>query len=642
MENPIQKARTKTFNYISSPFFQIGKEIMNSSMTPKQSNLSINYRSYTPELLLSPKSNHSPMLSSFKRSKASKFIQVNTYNNNITIIHQNIKQKDDTPIKQEKVLLQGKSKLKKSILKFSGIKKKSKEIVDIEIVEHPQTPLKNVKFNPTKLISEYEYNNETSSEKSYIPNSYRSFKSEQPFKNHYTNTLNQSQLSAIEITKIDEIKAKIDLLDKCHYDKKLGVFSGFCAFTFKNTQKKNCDKLSIFINKQLSLTQAKNDKISINFFGLHHGVEGDSVSLMLKDNLHKHIFGNPSLYKDPISTLFSSFQKIEAQAKKNNVECNKCGSCSIALLSLNEKLYIANIGNSRGLISLNKSFDIFSINKSHNPSNEIEMKRLQQNNIVFKKDIKSKGRKYIILPSQIHSSRILGFNETKLNNKGILPLPEIYEIDINSITNGSSKIDFLILLNDTISFFLNNKEVVISLYRAIKESLENNLSYGKMMDNIVSEITKEAVERGAKGNLSVIIVDKGSIFKLHKERNLFKVEEIIEQLNSSLMDFEGVFPYSKIFDEGWFDCSNSFNENENKKKCSNVCIDRDREELSKMDNRPTAHTITYNNNSAVDKEKNYNIMGDDCFHTLFDETENNQGKKTKKKKKIFSLCGCFL
>lgn len=640
MEKPIQKSRTKTFNNISSPFFQIGKEIMNSPMTPKLSNLSIKHRSYTPELLLSPKSNHSYLFSSFKKNKTSKFIQVNTYNNNITIIHQNIKSENDTKITQGKASLQGKSQLKKSILKLSGFKQKPKESVDFELIEPPQTPLKNVKFNPTQLISEYEYNDETRAENNCIPNSYRSFKSEQPFMNHYTNALTQSPLSAIEITKIDETKAKIDLLDKCHYEKKLGVFSGFCAFTFKNSQKKNFDKLSIFINKQLSSVQAKNEKISLNFFGLHHGAGGDTVSSMLKDNLHKHIFENPSLYKDPISTLFSSFQKIETQAKKNISKCNKCGSCSLALLSLNEKLYIANIGNSKGIISLNNSFDIFSINKNHNPSNEIEMKRLQQNNIVFQKDIKSKGRKYIILPSHIHSSRILGFNEAKLN-KGILHLPEIYEIDINSVSNGCSKIDFLILLNDTISFYLNNRDVALALYRAIKESLENNLSYGKMMDNIVGEIAKEAVERGAKGNLSVILVDKGSLYKVHKERNLSKVEEIIEQLKSSLMDFEDIFPYSKIFDEDWLSCSNVVNENINKKNSLNFCIERNREELSKMDNRPTAHTITYNNSSVIDKEKHYKMVNDD-FHTSFDEIENTQDKKPKKKKKSFSLCGCFL
>ena len=162
-----------------------------------------------------------------------------------------------------------------------------------------------------------------------------------------------------------------------------------------------------------------------------------------------------------------------------------------------------------------------------------------------------------------------------------------------------------------------------------------------MMDNIVGEIAKEAVERGAKGNLSVILVDKGSLYKVHKERNLSKVEEIIEQLKSSLMDFEDIFPYSKIFDEDWLSCSNVVNENVNKKKSLNFCIERNREELSKMDNRPTAHTITYNNSSVIDKEKHYKMVNDD-FHTSFDEIENTQDKKPKKKKKRFSLCGCFL
>ena len=61
-------------------------------------------------------------------------------------------------------------------------------------------------------------------------------------------------------------------------------------------------------------------------------------------------------------------------------------------------------------------------------------------------------------------------------------------------------------------------------YTSMKESLEYKVSYGKMLDNIVSQISKEAVNRGAKGNLSVIIVDNGTLTKLHKDNNIKKDE----------------------------------------------------------------------------------------------------------------------
>lgn len=567
-------------------FSLIGKEVVNTSLNVKHSNLTIDNRSNTPELILSPQISeiHTP----YRKKKLSNIVQVNnTYNNNITIIHQDCKPSKFLNFKKDSI-----KKLKKSILKHKAI--------DIN-----HTQIKIVKFKPEKLISEYEFNGKTGTE-NITQRSHHSVKSEQFHQLQQTASLISENVTDVNI---DELKEQIDLLKKCIYEKQFGIFFGFCALAFKNSQNKNNDKLSIFINKN---TISKNGKISLNYFGVHHGINGDSVSSYLKDNFHKFLFSQNSLSDDPIYTLFSSFEHFNEEIK-SQIPSN-CGSTFLSLLSLNNQIYISNIGSSKCIISLNSSLEIYSVNKTHTPKNESEMQRLRYYGVVFKKDIKSKGEKFIILPYNIHTTRIIGCVER--NEKAILGYPEIVHID----TAKTQKIDFFIIVNDTISFFLNNKEIILLCYISMKESLEYKISYGKMLDNIVSQISKEAVTRGAKGNLSVIIIDNGALTKLHRDNNIKKVTELISQLQVSVMDFEGNFKNCETYSEKWYNAEKK-QRYINKKNSLSYCVEK--------------------SDIKIEEEKKEEKVPE-CPKTKEPLQATNVDSEVKKKKKKLSFCSCFL
>lgn len=579
-------------------FSQIGKEVVNTSFNVKHSNLTIDNRSYTPELILSP--HISEISAPYKKKRIQKIVQVNnTYNNNITIIHQECPKK---PLKFLNLKKNSINKLKKSNLKHKAM--------DIN-----HTQIKIVKFKPEKLISEYEYNGETGTD-NITARSHRSVKSEQ-----FHQLQQASSLKSENVVNTDDIKEQIDLMKKCIYEKKFGIFFGFCAMSFKNVQKKNNDKLSILINKNSISPQL--GKVSLHYFSVHHGINGDLVSSYLKDNFHKFLFSQRSLSNDTIYTLFSSFEHFDEEILKSSITPN-CGSTFLSLLSLNNQIYISNIGNSKCIISLNNSLEIYSVNKTHTPNNESEMQRLRYYGIVFKKDIKSKGTKFIILPYNIHTTRIIGCPDR--NKKAILGYPEIIHID----TVKNQKIDFFIIVNDTISFFLNNKEIMYLCYTSMKESLEYKVSYGKMLDNIVSQISKEAVNRGAKGNLSVIIVDNGTLTKLHKDNNIKKVKEILTQLQVSVMDFEDIFENCEIYGEKWYQ-----NEKRqriiNKKNSISYCIET-------SDNNIEDVKISTVNINECSKNKEPLPANNTITNTKNDDSEY----KAKKKKKKLSFCSCFL
>ena len=626
MESPLHKS--KTLNEVNH-FSFIGREIINSSFNHKHSNLTIENRSCTPDLLLSPKFNFS---TPYRKKQPTKLIQVNNiYNNNITIIHQNAPKKNPSTIL--KVASLDKKKLKKSILKL-----KQQNMNTEEEILSPPSPSKNVKFNANHLIAEYEYNS-SNSENTFNVHSFRSFKSEQPSLHNQPGSLVSVPFSQVDTLKIDEIKEKIALMDKCHYEKRLGIFYGFSAFTFKNEQKKNNDKLSIFINKKvLSNSHNKNEKISVNYFGMHLGVNGDTISSFLKDNLHKQIFMNDTLYQNAIETIFTSFEYIENESLKKKPFVSTCGSSSLVLMSLNDKIMIANVGNSKCILSTNHSFQIYSFTHQHSPNNSREMERLDKYNVVFKKDMKSKGKKYMILPTNIHSSRIIGCSNSKTNSSflkgGVIACPEIFEIT----SDENSKLDFLILANDQISYSFTNKEIILFSYISIKESLENKLSYGKMLDNIVSTIAKESVGKGIKGNISLIIIDNGWLAKLHKENNIKKVSEIITQLSLSVMDFEDIYPLARIYDEEWYSSLIKSRNGKNDRNSLVMCLEKNNNDTL-GDNRMTTQTMSYNN--SVERYRPSSCQNEESKDVIVNTIVDNK-VKDKKKKRCFSLCGCFL
>ena len=55
------------------------------------------------------------------------------------------------------------------------------------------------------------------------------------------------------------------------------------------------------------------------------------------------------------------------------------GSCALVCLILNETAYIANVGDSRAVLSMNKGKEIIQITTDHKPNNPIEQRRILAN-----------------------------------------------------------------------------------------------------------------------------------------------------------------------------------------------------------------------------------------------------------------------
>jgi serine/threonine protein phosphatase PrpC len=61
------------------------------------------------------------------------------------------------------------------------------------------------------------------------------------------------------------------------------------------------------------------------------------------------------------------------------VRFDKSGSCAIIILTVEKECYIANVGDSRAVLSSDSGMKIFDLSQDHRPNEEAEFYRIQDN-----------------------------------------------------------------------------------------------------------------------------------------------------------------------------------------------------------------------------------------------------------------------
>ncbi len=60
-------------------------------------------------------------------------------------------------------------------------------------------------------------------------------------------------------------------------------------------------------------------------------------------------------------------------------DIDRSGSCAIILIIIDDICYVANVGDSRALMSADGGEKIFALTNDHKPTDEIEYKRIIEN-----------------------------------------------------------------------------------------------------------------------------------------------------------------------------------------------------------------------------------------------------------------------
>lgn len=123
-----------------------------------------------------------------------------------------------------------------------------------------------------------------------------------------------------------------------------------------------------------------------SFFAVYDGHGGSLCADFLRDGLHNYIIKNPNFPENVKLSIEEGFEKAEKEfintyslnALKTEL-VDKSGSCALILLIVDDICYIANVGDSRAIISKNGGKEFFPLTKDHKPNEEVENKRIVEN-----------------------------------------------------------------------------------------------------------------------------------------------------------------------------------------------------------------------------------------------------------------------
>ena len=118
-----------------------------------------------------------------------------------------------------------------------------------------------------------------------------------------------------------------------------------------------------------------------SFFGVYDGHGGVNCADFLRDNLHLFLIRQKSFPWNPREALKQGFREAEkhflASALNTNGTCkDRSGSCAVIALIVGDMCYIANVGDSRAIMSGNQGKKLFPLSKDHKPVEENERKRI--------------------------------------------------------------------------------------------------------------------------------------------------------------------------------------------------------------------------------------------------------------------------
>ena len=418
---------------------------------------------------------------------------------------------------------------------------------------------------------------------------------------------------------------------KLYYDKQFAKFRGFTAFAFKNDNKYNYDKLDIYINKEINnTTHNRHDNCKqalAHFMAIHHGVNGDDISSIMKTQLREYLFNSNTYIDNPVQALVDAYHNVEMNVCKTISANSECNCSSISLLILNNKIYIANTSNAKCVVSCNntnESMPYYNVtrvsnnNYINNNTSYISFTDLTPTNTT------PSNYKCSIKPSVVP---LLSYNS---HNKTHFTLtPDITEVTI------SNNVYFFIVINDCLAKMFSNKQLMLIAYQTMLMSLDSGVTFQQMCYNIIDAICIEVIKRECNDTLSVLFLPLKQFVTLYNKDNRNDIQCMITRIQNESELYEKIYPQCVVHDNTTVNGVNSMFGH-----------------IKQTNSRVS--TLQTNVNSPFLDERERGNKEQQCYkryegEKIFEKYVKNSGDKgdnkkegeRKKNKKKALFCGCF-
>ncbi|KAE8708567.1 putative protein phosphatase 2C 44 [Hibiscus syriacus] len=216
----------------------------------------------------------------------------------------------------------------------------------------------------------------------------------------------------------------------------------------------------------------------LGLFAVYDGHLGDSVPAYLQKNLFSNILKDEEFWTDPTTSISKAYEKTDQEILSHSPDLGRGGSTAVtAILIDGQKLWVANIGDSRAILS--KSGQAIQMSIDHEPNTE-------------RGSIENRGGFVSNMPGdvarvngQLAVSRAFGDKNLKSHLRSD---PDIQNADINLDT------EFLILASDGLWKVMSNQDAV-DIVKKTKDP-----------QRAAQQLAKEALNRDSKDDISCIVV----------------------------------------------------------------------------------------------------------------------------------------
>lgn len=261
-----------------------------------------------------------------------------------------------------------------------------------------------------------------------------------------------------------------------------------------------------------------------SFFGLFDGHSGAKCVDFLRDNMHQLLTKQKAYRSDKRLALQLAFAESERKFLETAKQTgDNSGSCALVCLLEKEKVIVANVGDSRVVVSMHRGKSAHQITNDHKPEADDEKKRIFQNGGHIFRSKKTALREIVdasgnttevmeeirygpfrVEPGGLSVSRTIGDWQAKDssrrgNPKCIIAEPEIFDIDL------TVDHDLMVLACDGVFDVLTTKEVVDAAWMIINHNAR--LKGIKEACRLAAEyIMKLSFDKKSMDNITVIVI----------------------------------------------------------------------------------------------------------------------------------------
>lgn len=196
------------------------------------------------------------------------------------------------------------------------------------------------------------------------------------------------EMSASQMLNFNPLK---DFEEAKFASKSHGLIMSYSANTHQGIQRNyNEDRVSIILN--MTKPEGKDPATwpKCSFFAIYDGHGGSSCADYLKDHLHTLIINRPCFPGDPRRALTEGCREAETRFLNmtekasymdgdGNYVVDKAGSCAIIVLTVETECYVANVGDSRAILSNDNGLRCYDLSQDHRPNEEAEFYRIRDN-----------------------------------------------------------------------------------------------------------------------------------------------------------------------------------------------------------------------------------------------------------------------